>query len=46
VKAGLKPPPEDCGLVADPCPTADGGGRAGREAGRFEDEEVRPGGGG
>jgi hypothetical protein len=44
VKAGLKLLLPEEGFGA-PCPTTEGGGRAGREAGGFE-EELRPGGGG
>jgi hypothetical protein len=44
VKAGLKLPAPEEGFGGR-WPTAEGGGRAGREAGGFE-EELRPGGGG
>ena len=45
MKAGLNAPLDD-GFEVAFWPTAEGGGRAGSEAGRFEDEELRPGGGG
>lgn len=46
MKAGLNPAVPDEGFDGRPEPTAEGGGRAGSEAGWFEEALFRPGGGG